>query len=125
MPISSHYRGAMVERLAARVVTCDPTTRRLEVVAKDAAVIQVAVTDIPTVFKWPNVGDQVVIVRKNGYWYLETGFVGPDEMQIEDMDVGDVRIGGEKIIDSRGNRIVVIKGDPADNQVPVWSPVDD
>src|SRR4051794_39496423 len=70
--LSDHYKGGMTERLTVTIVTVDIPNGRIECVGKDAAVIQVAVTPIHTLFRWPKEGELWTIVRENGLWKLES-----------------------------------------------------
>jgi hypothetical protein len=91
MGINDHFAGGVTERLAVKVVTVDPPTGRVEVVGKDAAVIQVSVGPaFNLTFQWPRPNENWTIVRENGYWKLESRFPTPDDaLRATDLNPGE------------------------------------
>lgn len=105
MPISDHYRGGMTERLIVSVVTVDPPTGRVEVVGKDAAVIQIKVQPIPVVFRWPREGEYWTIVRENGVWALDALVESLDSStRINNIQPGEALIQSETLLTPSGER---------------------
>lgn len=104
MGLRDHYAGGTVEKLVGRVVTSDPVSGKIEVVAKDAAILTVGVTSLPMVFRWPNVGETWIVTRENGYWYLTSRIPGFDEPGLS-LNLNEVRIDGNIIKDANGNTL--------------------
>lgn len=104
--LSDHYRGGMTERLAVVIVTSDPATGRLEVVGKDAAVIQVSVGRIPVLFRWPKQGEYWTIIRENGEWALEERMPDPDAKSLLSLIPGEAIVQAEKIWTPSGDYLL-------------------
>lgn len=124
MGISDHYKGGITERLTAVVITSDPTTQRVEVVSKDAAVIQIGISPLPALFRWPVEGEYWTIVRENGNWTLESIVESPNATKrTENMAVGESLIQSEVVWTPSGERFITTK----DHAVPLvkllpWNP---
>jgi hypothetical protein len=71
MPLSDHYNGGRTEKMVVTIVTSDAETSRIEVVGRDAAVIQ-ATPMGGTLVRWPKVGELWVVRRENGIWQLDS-----------------------------------------------------
>jgi hypothetical protein len=88
MPISDHI--PRTAKLKGRVVTVDPPTRRIEVVAGDGTIRQVAIFEVPSGFNWPVVGEVWTIYQENGYWFLGNRWQQDDDpVKIEDLQPGE------------------------------------
>ncbi len=105
--ISDHYKGGMTERLLVKVITCDPATSRIEVVGKDAAVIQVGVGVVPPFFRWPVQGEFWTIVRENAEWSMESRVPTPDDKQLNTLAPGEAMVQAEKIWTPSGDHLVL------------------
>jgi hypothetical protein len=93
MAVQHHLKN---ERVAARIITVDPTQRRCEGTLKDGAMIQIRVWEIPTVFRWPATGE-VWLVQRNGlYWELVSRLENNEDSmgQIENVPEGATQIHG-------------------------------
>jgi hypothetical protein len=107
MAMSDHYRGGMTERLIVSIVTCDPATGRIEVVGKDAAVIQIGVKPVPVVFRWPKQGETWMIERVNGNWQLGPLVESPDSaIHVENIQPGEALIQAESLRSPSGERFL-------------------
>lgn len=107
MPINDHYTGGRVERRIGRIVTVDPATKRVEIVGRDAAVIQVSITVIPPVFRWPKEGEVWTIIRENGIWSLESRIEDAEEtFPLTNLDPGILRLDAAIILNSNGRRLL-------------------
>jgi hypothetical protein len=105
--LSDHYRGGVTERLLVSIITVDPPNKRIEVVGKDAAVIQVAVgPQTPPLFRWPKQGELWTIVRENGSWGLENLVPGPDDTPPAALNPGDAIAQAEKVWTPSGDYLV-------------------
>src|SRR4051794_22610912 len=104
MPISDHYRGGMTERLLVRVITVDTSKPRIEVIGKDASVIQVSLVYNQPLFVWPHEGEFWTIVRENGAWSLESKVLEPDENF--PVSPGDGQVLTEKIWTPSGDYLI-------------------
>ncbi len=89
MPISPHF-VSNVEKQYVKIITVDPSTQRIEVLGKDAAITQVAVGEPGAAFQWPLVGEVWTISRENGYWRLGGRVPHPDDpVRITDLEPGE------------------------------------
>jgi hypothetical protein len=124
MGLADHYKGGQTERLTGVIVTSDPTTRRIEVVAKDAAVIQIGVGPLPALFRWPIEGEYWTIVRENGDWKLESVVEDPKAIKrASTIGAGEALVQAEVLWTPLGRRFLTTD----DNLIPlayqrVWNP---
>jgi len=95
--LSEHYKSGLVERLLVTILTVDPASGRVEVIGKDAAVIQINVSQIAPLFRWPVQGELWTIVRENGVWKLEYMLANPDSKSINTLTPGEGIVQTEKI----------------------------
>lgn len=90
-------------RILVEITTVDQARRRVETKLKDGGIVSVPILNIPTLFRWPKVGEYWVIRREDGQWtFVESVDPSrnmrdgddPDEkaIQIEDMNEGEVRL---------------------------------
>lgn len=78
-----------------QIVTCDPATRRIEGRLKDGVIIQIAVWEIPSGFRWPKTDEFWTVIQRNHFWHLGQPMeIGENEKPIEDLQPGDTKIGG-------------------------------
>jgi hypothetical protein len=61
-----------VEKYGCKIITVEPAQRRVEGVIKSGAVVQVAVYTVDPFFRWPKVGENWMIRRENGTWFLDS-----------------------------------------------------
>lgn len=116
MPISDHYRGGMTERLLVQILTVDVANGRIEVVGKDAAVIQVGVGGkSPPIFVWPQEKEYWTIIRENSEWSLEHKLEGPGETEYTILP-GQGQVQAETIWTPSGERLITT-GDGFDSQL--------
>lgn len=105
MTISSHL--SQTQSQYARIVTCDPTTRKVEVVGNDRSIIQVAVTSNDNAFRWPIVGETWSIYRDGYDWYLGKMITPAVEssIRLENFQPGDMILNSSNIYDASGNSL--------------------
>lgn len=106
MPLSDHYKGGLTERLLVNIVTVDPANNRIEVVGKDAAIIQINVSRTPMLFRWPIQGETWTIIRENGDWSIEAKVSGPDEKQVATMAPGEALVQANTIWTPDGEKVI-------------------
>jgi hypothetical protein len=106
MPLSDHYRGGATERLLVSILTVDPASGRVEVVGKDAAVIQIGVGRVPAIFRWPVQGEVWTIIRENGEWSLESKVSDPDSKSLSTLNPGEAMVQADKIWTPSGEYLV-------------------
>lgn len=106
MPLSDHlYRTA---KWKARIVTCDPTTGRIEAVLGDGAIRQIGASGTTASFRWPIEGEVWTVRQENNDWVLAERW--PDDTEdyrIDELAVGDVRIDGNAVYDANGTRLSI------------------
>jgi parallel beta-helix repeat protein len=79
---------------SVKIVSCDPTQRRVEGQMKDAGIIQISVNEIPPAFRWPRVGEFWKVTKEfNKRWVL----VGLYEEKTAPFGVEKLKAGQAKI----------------------------
>src|SRR4051812_39309692 len=106
MPISDHYRGGMTERLSVKIITVDVANGRVEAVGKDAAVIQIGVSQVPPLFCWPVENERWTIIRENGQWQLESKLPDSESLDISTLNPGDAIVQAKTIWTPDGERLI-------------------
>lgn len=106
MSLSDHYRGGATERLMVTIITVDPPNSRVEVVGKDAAVIQISVLRAPALFRWPIQGEFWTIIRENGEWALEEKVQDPDSTSLRSLEPGEALIQSNTIWTPNGEKLI-------------------
>lgn len=94
-----------------RIVTSDPSTRRIEVLLKDGSIAQVAVWEVPSIFRWPQADEIWTIVRDNGYWRLGEFMATDDGIDdtnttIDQLNPGDALIHTGNVFTPDGHQFV-------------------
>lgn len=92
MAVQDYMKPGYGGKQRVRILTSDPTIRRIEAALKDAGIIQVAVWDTPTVFRWPEVGEIWTVRKDSGYWVLDQRTPEAEQFDITTMEPGDVNI---------------------------------
>lgn len=77
MAMSDHI--TRVSKLSGKVVTVDPSNKKIEIVTADGATRQLAIFDVRSNFTWPVEGENWTIVEESGYWKLGEKYLNPDE----------------------------------------------
>ena len=105
-----HYKQSGVgPRHMAKVLTVDPSTRKIEAMLKDAGLITIAVFDTPSVFVWPQVNEIWIVRRQNNMWMLDRRVDSNEEGQsINDLKAGHARINADTIKTISGNTVIAI-----------------
>ena len=87
-------------KMAARIITVDPATRRIEGHLKDGAMVQIAAQAVSTVFRWPLEGEVWIIRKDDGFWILDKRIENPEDGlgDISELNAGDTKITGNTVI---------------------------
>lgn len=110
-----------------RIVTVDPPTRRIEGALKDGGGIRISLYEVPSNFRWPKEQEIWTVNRVGNEWYLGDRHELDDDVKIEDLNPGDVKIAGSRIVDERGHEVVAIEGTVESRpnaSVPAWDATD-
>jgi hypothetical protein len=82
-----------VAKYGGIVSTVDPTTGTLQVILKTADTTSVSVYVTGPVWRWPQVGDNVMVRQENGSWYFDGWFINANYYTtLNDLDPGDAAI---------------------------------
>lgn len=83
-----------VEKYGCKIITVEPSQRRVEGVIKSGAVVQVAIYTVDPFFRWPKVGENWMIRRENGTWILDSKWQENEEADtlVENLKEGDALI---------------------------------
>lgn len=110
-----------VAKLRATIIECDPAQNTVDVRAGDGGTRRIMVWEVPSGFRWPVVGEDWSIYEQNGSWYLGDRINNSgDDHSITAMQPGDQRLDGDRIFDTRGDRIFptnVASLDPGDRVI--------
>lgn len=93
-------------KVAARILTVDPATRRIEGTLVDGAMVQIKAQEISTVFRWPLEGEVWTIRQDDGFWILDSRIENPEDGygDVATMKAGETKITGDTNI--AGNLVV-------------------
>jgi len=100
MPVSRYLQGGYGRKLATRIITVDPATRRIEGTLKDGAMVQIRATEVGAVFRWPTEGEVWTIRRDDGYWILDSRIEIPEDGlgDVSTLNPGDTKITGNTLV---------------------------
>lgn len=87
------------------VTTVDPTTNTLQVALKTGTNAQIGVYDYPTAWRWPEVGEYVMVRKENGNWILDGWIPDPQSTAPNTYYTQNV---GDAIINAPTGKISVI-----------------
>lgn len=106
-----------------KILTVDPSTRRIEGMGKDMAVRQIATPTTGVVFRWPIEGEIWSIRYENGVPVLDSiaDSVDAADLDIESLGPGDAMIAGKVVVDSAGRQFITVDGTPSHGQFIMWS----
>ncbi|WP_028058415.1 tail fiber protein [Candidatus Solirubrobacter pratensis] len=90
----------------ARIVTCDPATRKIEGTLKDGSVIQIIVWELPGVFVWPKLAETWGVTRTRGVWRLGNRIEDAEGHSIQDLQPGEAKIDADEVFDGQGRRFL-------------------
>lgn len=115
------FKPGLTDKSRVKILTVDPTTRRIEAALKDGSLIHIAVWDPPTAFRWPQENEIWIVRRDNGYWMLDrraqTGgitttngvaVVEPEVAPVEQMNPGDLKLDAGTVINANGLTFVAV-----------------
>lgn len=98
MSVKSHLGQSFERYRQAKIMTVDPSQRRVEGVLSEGAMVQIAVFDIPSFFRWPKEGEIWTIYQQGGVWRLGNQLeLQTAEHPIENLDAGDTKIKSDVI----------------------------
>lgn len=85
--LKDHFQA--VERRPCQIITVDPTTNIVNASTK-AGPIRVSVFTSTPFSRWPRVGEEWVVKRENGSWYLDSILASANNsLQRTELDPGD------------------------------------
>jgi hypothetical protein len=97
-------------RRMVNIVAVNAPTRKIQGRLKDNTGIPIAVLEIPNLFVWPQVGENWMVERKAGTWYLLGRIDNPvDVYPVESIPLGDGRINANHVRLNTGNYMVESK----------------
>lgn len=98
-----------MQKQRVTITTVDPPTRKLEGRLGDGGVIRIMTWDVSSTFRWPQEDEVWTIYLENGYWMLGSRILNPEEdVPLEDLAPGSVRIDGSTIVDAAGDEVVAV-----------------
>jgi hypothetical protein len=101
MPVASKSRGP--DRARVRILTVDPTNRRIDGGLRDGGVIQISVLSSGSLFRWPKEGEQWTVVRRNNTWLLDSLIeTGEVNQPIEDLEAGQAKLQATNLCNDEG-----------------------
>lgn len=124
----SHYmKPGVSQRSRIKIMTVDPSTRRVEGMMKDGSMLQIAVWDVPTAFRWPKENEIWVVQQESGIWKLSariqdgqvsavtttdsgqaTSAATPEAAPIESLSPGTLKLDGQIVVDDQGNTFIAV-----------------
>lgn len=108
MSVRYKVSTSLSSRRVARIITVDPTNRKIEGQLKDGGLIQISLFDVPPFFVWPQ-QDEFWIVRQDGnYWKLYNKFDDNDETKVSSLNPGEAKVAAETIRTPSGKKLVTI-----------------
>lgn len=123
MSVSNWMKPGYSSKQRVKIMTVDPSTRRIEGALKDGAMIQIAVWEVSAVFTWPQTDEYWTVYKENGYWMLGSKMVAVEDetTQIEDLDPGHARIGSDTIITPSGAQLLTTATAVSHSPDPYWT----
>jgi len=90
MPL--RYHTDPVTRYAAEIVTSDPVTKTVQALMRTGPV-HISVYTTEPFFRWPKTGENWMVRRENGSWYLD-GILqeSTDTFKLQNCEPGDVHL---------------------------------
>lgn len=106
--------SSLSSRRVARIITVDPTNRKIEGQLKDGGLIQISLFDVPPFFVWPK-QDEFWIVRQDGnYWKLYNKFDDNDDTKISTLNPGEAKVAAEIVRTPSGKKFATFADDDYD-----------
>lgn len=112
-------------KVRVTIVACEPEKRLIHGRLKDGGTIRIAVFEIPSAFRWPQVGEIWTVKRENIYWLLGSRIneENHEAFPVNSLSLDpELRLDGTTIYNDQGHELIII--DPkelANNQVPVYT----
>lgn len=121
MAVSDHMRPGISQRGRIQIVTVDTSQRRVEGSMKDGSMLQIAIWDVSSAFRWPVEGEIWTVYKDTGIWMLGTrvqdGVVStdddgvrtkePEPAPIEGLNPGDMKLDSSRVVDNQGRAFLV------------------
>lgn len=120
MAVKHYLKPGITDRSRVKILTVDPSTRRVEAAFKDGSMIQIAVWDTPHAFRWPVENEVWIVRRDNGVWMLDckqdgavtgsgtTVQTAPEPHPVEAMNPGEMKLDANVVVDAAGNTFIAI-----------------
>jgi hypothetical protein len=108
MAIHDHIKPGLDARVMAKIVTVDPSQRKIEAALKDGGLIHIAVFDSSSVFVWPQQGEHWTVRKDSGIWRLDRRVDSNDEHKIDNINPGEAKIYADTITNMSGHIIPAV-----------------
>jgi len=108
MAIHDHIKPGLDARVMAKILTVDPSQRKIEAALKDGGLIHVAVFDSPSVFVWPQQGEFWTVRKDSGIWKLDKRVDSNDDHKIDNINPGEAKIYADTITNMSGHIIPAV-----------------
>ena len=103
------------DRARVKILTVDPSSRRIDGGLRDGGVIQISVIETGPLFRWPQQEEIWTVYRRNNAWFLDS-LIEVGENSVEDLAPGQSRIPSSVIKTSDGKTLANIETDIAGRQ---------
>jgi hypothetical protein len=91
--MSYHAQQPVARKYGGVVTTVDPSQSIIQVALKTGDNVSVGSYTTSTIWRWPQVGDEVMVRQENGSWVLEGWFLNTEAAEtIQDANPGDAVI---------------------------------
>lgn len=120
MAVKHYLKPGITDRSRVKILTVDPPTRRVEAAFKDGSMIQIAVWDTPSAFRWPKENEVWIVRRDNGIWMLDckqdgqvtgsgtTTQLDPEPHPVEAMAPGEMKLDSDVVVDAQGRSVIAV-----------------
>lgn len=101
-----------------KILTVDPSNRKIEGALKDGGIVHIATFDADPVFVWPREGEYWTVRKDSGIWKLDKRLDTYDDHKIDDLNPGEAKIYADTITTKSGKNVVAVDDSSAiNNQV--------
>jgi hypothetical protein len=107
------------EKYGCKIITVEPAQRRVEGVIKSGAVVQVAVYTVDPFFRWPKVGENWMIRRENGTWFLDSKWQNQEGESESNPTIVNNLNEGDALIDTPTGKVYLTSGNLLATEVQV------
>lgn len=116
MPVSSHLKPGLGPRHMVKILTVQPSKRKIEAALKDGGLIHVATFDTGPVFVWPVEGEYWTVRQENGMWMLDKRVDVADDHKIDNLMPGQAKIQADVVKTISGKSVVAVNDSKAVNK---------